>query len=338
MPPMRQIACCLTLLLTIALGSLAAPPLQAGPRPGGQRYSARSRAQDQIWLVSTRQLGIAESRLCTVPALGVWKYDVSGNAWKKSSLDAFLATDDPAVPTNIFVHGNWLTLGDSVEVGFVYYRHEAEQALSERPLRLVLWSWPSAQADRPLRDVRAKYGRTDTEAAYLAWFLGRIQPQVKVSLVGYSFGAPIITGALHEMATHGGALAAAPVSKVSREPYRAVLLAAAEDECVLGKQGEHCQALSQVDRLLNIKNPCDPALKWFRFVDRCARPEALGYHGAGRLTAAAAAKVRELDASPIVGKQHNWRPYLLSPSIIEATRPYVWFDDAASNVQAEISP
>jgi hypothetical protein len=280
-------------------------------------------------MVSTRELGRVNDPLAGPPNLCVWKYDLARNAWQKSNLAEFQASDDSEVPTNIFVHGNWLTLEDSVQVGFIFYRHQAQAARTEKPLRMVIWSWPSAQANRPLRDVRAKYARTDTEAVYLASFLQGIGPQVKVSLVGYSFGAPIITGALHHVAADSSSAKVTVSSSAQREPFRAVLIAAAEDRYVLSPGGEHSRALTKVDQLLVIKNRCDPALKWFRFIDRCARPEALGYCGACGPLGEQASKLRQVEAAGIVGKEHNWRPYFMTPSLVAEVRPYVWWEEGA---------
>ena len=79
----------------------------------------------------------------------------------------------------------------------------------------------------------------------LAWFLARIGPRVKVSLVGYSFGGAIVTGALHGLALER---AKQPLSdQPPREPCRAVLLAPAVDERVLAQGHDHSLALTQVD-------------------------------------------------------------------------------------------
>ena len=269
-----------------------------------------------------------------MPSPRVWKFDQAKGAWQTSSVSQFVATDSPEVPTNIFVHGNWVALDDSVRVAYTYYLHQAAYAPSERPLRLVIWSWPSTRARRPLRNVRANYVRTDSDAEYLAWFLGRISPRVRVSLTGYSYGAAIATGALHNLAAHGGTLAGQPATRVERVPYRAVLMAAGESDFALAAGHEHELALLQVDGVLNLTNSCDPALKLFRFVDRCARPEALGYRGAAGLSAEQAAKVRQLDCSGIVGKQHYWKPYVTSPLLIGEMQRYVWFDDAWRETKA----
>lgn len=288
---------------------------------------ARPRPQDRIWLVSTRELGFAGCRLAAPPDLAIWQYDADKIAWRPSSVGSFLKADDTETPTNVFVHGNWHTFEDSIYAAFNYYRYQAAAAPSERPLRLVIWSWPSTRGKRPLRDVRAKYARTDTEGEYLAWFLGRVSPKAKVSLVGYSFGSAIVTGALHRLGEYGGALAGEPVPEIQRTPKRAVLFAAAEDEYVLSSGGEHALALSQVDRLLNLTNTCDPALKWFRFVDRCNRPEALGYRGIAVLPKSQAHKVEQVACENIVGAEHYWMPYVASPELIARMRPYIWFTE-----------
>jgi len=324
-------------LLGAALLALIVAPLSAGEKPCISACLTRPRPQDQIWLVSTRELDCVDCRLMAPPKPAVWKYDALQCNWQPASVDKLLATDNPETPTNIFVHGNWISFEGSVQEAFTYYLNQASYAPSDRPLRLVIWSWPSTRGRHPVRDVRAKYARTDSEAEYLAWFLGRVSPRVKVSLTGYSFGAPIVTGALHRLALHGGALDRMPVPRVEREVSRVVLIAAAEDRYVLAAGQEHELALSRVELLLNLTNGCDSALKYFRFVDPCARPEALGYHGMAGYLGVHAAKVEQIECSAIVGKQHYWRPFVTDPSLIAEMRPYIWFDDAWPDAMVDLA-
>lgn len=321
---MRRLGTSLTILTLAAACWAGVASARAGEAPC---YPAKPRPQDQIWLISTRDLGCASCRLTEAPRLAVWKYDPAAKNWQVSTVEKFLATDDPAVPTNVKVHGNWFGFDESVQVAFTYYGYQAALAPSDRPLRLVIWSWPSTRHRRPLRDVRRKYARTDTEALYLAWFVGRIDPRVRVSYVGYSYGAPIVTGALHHLATHGGVLSGQPKPKAERVPGRTVLLAAAECDDVLAVGGQHELALSQIDQMLVLYNCCDPALKWFRWVDKCRWCEALGYSGISGSLGANAAKVKQLETSGTVGGVHYWLPYVSSRSLIEEMRPYIWFDD-----------
>lgn len=288
---------------------------------------SKPRPQDQIWLVSTRNLDCVGCRLSEAPVPCIWKYDAVAKSWQTSTVARFLATDDPTVPTNFFVHGNWIDFEESVEVAFTYFGYQVTYAPSDRPLRLVIWSWPSTRGRHPLRNVRSHYARTDTEGAYLAWFAGSIDPRVHASYVGYSFGAPVVTGALHHLAVNGGAVVGEARPNVARVPGRAVLIAAAECDGVLAVGSEHELALSQVDRMLVLVNGCDPALKWFRFVDKCARCDALGYRGVAGSVGGNAGKVRQVEASSIVGAEHYWLPYVSSQTLIEEMIPYIWFDD-----------
>ena len=65
------------------------------------------------------------------------------------------------------------------------------------PIRFVIWSWPSAQVRGQLRDVRTKANRTELAGYCLAWVLTHLPETQQVSLLGYSFGARIATGAMH---------------------------------------------------------------------------------------------------------------------------------------------
>ena len=135
--------------------------------------------------------------------LDYWRLD-DRCQWVAADAKTFRASDDPAVPTVVSIHGNRTDADDAVEKGWNIY--QSIRAQSDRPLRYVIWSWP---ADREFRrngpDVRLKAAYSDVEAWYLAQWLAQFRPGVRVSLIGHSFGPRIITGALHLLA--GGQLA-----------------------------------------------------------------------------------------------------------------------------------
>ena len=65
-------------------------------------------------------------------------------------------------------------------------------------------------------------------------------------------------------------------------------------------------------------------LKRYRFVERCSREQAMGYAGIARN---GGIPVTQIDVSPYVGKTHDERRYLNSPSIMAAVREYVMWDE-----------
>jgi hypothetical protein len=191
-------------------------------------------------------------------------------------------------------------------------------------VRFVIWSWPSEQIHGPLRDVRAKAARSDLDAVYLGRFLAGIQPQVRVGLVGYSYGARIIAGGLHLLG--GGQLLGWTVSPGERPQLRVALWAAAEDDDWLVPGRYHGQALGMAEHWLITYNCCDPVLARYHLLQKWVKPVAMGYSGvAGRnlLPADLDARIEEWDVSNLVGSTHDLEPYLYSPAIAGRTRDVV---------------
>jgi hypothetical protein len=236
-------------------------------------------------------------------------------------LEEFFAGDSAGL-TVIYVHGNRIESCEARQTGRRFYRTLTRCVSDPTPIRCVIWSWPSGQIRGQIRDVRCKAQRSNWEGVYLAWFLSRIDQQASVSLVGHSFGARVITGALHMLA--GGAIAGQrlPAERSPRATCRVVLLAAALHNHWLSPGAFHGRAPDQMDRLLLLYNSCDPALRRYHLVEKCGSPEALGYTGLWNLAAfeSAAQRVQQWDACGTVGKSHGAHQYLCSPQLMEQVR------------------
>ena len=284
------------------------------------------RPQDQVWLVSTRSLGCPSSEETAPPRLDVQRYDPS-RGWETGTLEEFYGTDDAQVITVVWVDGNRVDPQAAIHRGSVVYHQLVRAAPDEVPIRYVIWSWPSTRVRGQLRDVRAKFWRTELDGYYLAWFLANVQPDAPVSLAGFSFGPRIITGALHLMG--GGTLAGRqlPAGVLSqRRPVQLVLMSAAQDNGGLLPGRYHGKALSQVDKMLVLYNSCDPVLKRYRLVTRCSRPEALGYTGMGcpDQLGDVRHRVTEQDLRCMIGKAHDWREFVCNESIMSQVRRYMF--------------
>ncbi len=113
------------------------------------------------------------------------------------------------------------------------------------------------------------------ESLYLAWILKQLRSQSRVSLLGFSYGARTVTGALH--LDSGGFIPGLSYShpQSNRElSYRLGLIAPAVDKKWLTPSGRYCCALTQVDGFVNLYNSRDPVLRRFRFIDSVTRPIA----------------------------------------------------------------
>jgi len=200
--------------------------------------------------------------------------------------------------------------------------------VSDHPIRFVIFSWPANRTRGLREDARRKYYRTNSDSYYLAWFVTQIHRDVPVNFVGFSFGAKIVTGALHLLG--GGTLAgqALPQSAVvDRRPLQAVVVCAAVNNDALAIGRRNGQALPAVNRMLALNNGCDRALKHYPAVDPCSRPQALGYTGAVGPLGDNASKLRQVDLCCAVGKVHYWGAYFYNSSIVARMRPYLGLAD-----------
>lgn len=302
---------------TIAAAAIALSVLAAGSG------AVADEAAGQVWLISTRRappLGQVGTRR---DQIAYWRLQAD-NRWLKADADDLLDTGSPPIPTTIFIHGNRTNRTAAIGKGWRVYRQMRRDAAGQ-PFRLVIWSWPSDRIrGRRRRDVRVKAGRCDVESYHLAECLDRIHPNVPVSLIGYSFGARVITGALHLVA--GGQIAgrslpertvARPTNVKQKPIRRALLVAPALDSDWLMPGRRNGLALSQVERVLVVQNWRDPCMKWYPLIYRVGGPKALGFAtpGRGRLFGAQGEKIEVLDVSGSVGRVHEWSRYMAAPGI-----------------------
>ncbi len=306
---------------TVAIESSSLKPQASNP--SDSCGCCQPRPCDQIWLVSTRELGCA---CCEAgdPALQFFRYD-GANGWQSASLQDFLATDDPKIPTDFYIHGNFVTSDEARNQGLAVYHQLVACVPCDRPIRMVVWSWPTDPGHHKLQLLRNHACRADTDAWYLAWLLNRIDPRVKIGLVGYSFGARVATGAMHLLG--GGELIGKQLPRdekeTARPTVRGVLLAAAEDSDWLDPGAPNGEAIPLADSLLLLNNGCDKALKLYPHMDRCSRATALGYVG---LRIDVPPKVEQEDVCCQVGKKHEWSRYFYNQSLVERMRPFLFLE------------
>jgi hypothetical protein len=235
--------------------------------------------------------------------------------WQKSDLDSYLAVD-ASVPTIIFVHGNQITSGEAKSEGLAVYRKIILQGCDAPKIRFVIFSWPSAKVSGLLRDVRIKAARTGAVGCQLAWLVDQMPPETPVSLVGFSFGARIITGGLHILG--GGSLGSSLVlhDRVhpDRAPINVALMASALDSYWLAKGAHHGQAMTQVNRMLLINNCEDRAMRYYDMLTPGrGGPQALGLCGPTRIDSESSKKIFNRDVSRYVGANHDLMGYICAP-------------------------
>jgi hypothetical protein len=300
----------------------------AGKTAAGQSSAPcttfRVRPQDQVWVFNTRCLGCPGGGWAGDPPWTVWKYDPETPRWLNASADEFNQHDSPDVVTAMYIHGNQIDSGLALSDGLDTYFQLAGRFDDEGPVRFVIWSWPSDKIRGPIKDGRSKADRSDSDAYYLGKFLARMRPDVRVGIVGYSFGARITAGGLHLLG--GGSTLGLALPPAPRPRIRVAFWAAAEHDDWLLPGRYHGQALPQAEHWLITRNCCDPALARYRWVEKCYNPVALGYSGmVGRnlLAPEIDARIEELDVTHLVGGTHDNDAYLYCEPIVRRTRAVV---------------
>jgi len=291
----------------------------------------RVREQDQVWVVSSRHIGCAT--FAAADSLQAWQYEKA--TWQPRTMADFYAADSADVVTTMYIHGNRIDAGQANADGLAVYFQLVGKFDHTRPVRFVIYSWPSDQIKGPLKDVRAKAARADEEAFLMSRFLYKMDPDVPVGVVGYSYGARIILGGLHLLG--GGAFCGRATEPGKGQPIRVALWAAAEHNDWPLPGHAHGQALGMADEWLITINGCDPALARYHYVDPCTKPTALGYAGlAGGLPPDLARRVQLLNVSHIVGGTHDMNPYLYSPAIAGPTaRVVLWYSEEKKTADSQ---
>jgi len=196
----------------------------------------------------------------------------------------------------------------------------------------VTWLWPSPKTQRPLEDFRVTTGRIDPHGYYLGRFLSKIDGDVKVGLMGYSFGTSVVAGAVHFLA--GGRLAGrelsgetessgetGPSGQTGPKEIRAVLWSAAMHNHRLLPGQRYGKAVPRLDGLYVLVNPHDPVLKRYALVFPNAQPAALGYTGVSRcrFPLETRSKVFQTDISSALDATHKFDAHYGSPYVMRQT-------------------
>jgi hypothetical protein len=279
------------------------------------------RPADELWIVSSRAG-------CNAP-LAYFLYQAG--AWRKSDEPTFLGLEPKT--TVFYVHGLAVKADVARQEGWQIYQTLAQTADPSVPIRLVVYSWPSDISPRPLRGARSAHYFADMEGRRLAGLLEQINPQTLISLLGHSSGAKVLAATLESMADHPTSVAipvstqatAAPAAR----PVRAIFLAAAVDNNSLLPGCIYGRAISQVEQMLMVFDPCDRVLHWYRFLERGHRgPESVGYTGLAsqRLAPADSARLRQINSSPYIGNQHSIVAYLGSAPLMAEVRAVALFE------------
>jgi hypothetical protein len=295
----------------------------------------RLRPQDEVWVISSRHLGWPCEEVATQPALKYWRWDCDKNNWRKVAAARFFETDSATVVTFFYVHGNRVDSWQAIDLGWYTYDSIVTRGDDARPVRYVIWSWPSTEIQGQLKDLRYKAARTDAEGYYLGWVLAQIREDVPVSLMGFSFGARVITGSMHlagggelggQQLVHGGA---------GKRRMRCVLMAGALHNYWLSPNCYHGRATRANDRMLILANSCDKILQKYHWLFKGEDPAALGVTGLAWRDDTG--RIAEFDCAPAVGETHDSLMYLDAPQLNQLARRYVMWRDVEGRLAARES-
>ncbi len=276
---------------------------------------------------------------------GFYLYRMEAGAWVAKSVDDF-ATTNGAFTTIVYAHGYQTDMVDATQdaAAFKATLDAARQSVgAERPFRLVVWKWNSERDTARIRiDAQEKAFLADYSGKALGRFLGGLDPNGDLALVGFSFGARVVGSALQTLAisnvenavvdltfdenddfafaVSGTAfadsvaaveLAAQPVAdaneaNVDERKIALILVAAACDLGAFEPRGVYGRGATLPSKVLNVYNPNDFALKYYRHVSE-TRSDAQGV--APLRTGVfpnAVGNTFNVNSNPALGKRHNF--------------------------------
>jgi hypothetical protein len=277
----------------------------------GEPSSERLRLQDELWIVSTRSVGPGRCPLTN--ELQVSRY--SAGAWTTAPIEELWAASDAI--TTVYVHGNRIDTCWAEKHGWMVYESLSHDARPEERLRFIIWSWPSERVSGPIRDARIKAERANSEGFLLGWFLAHFPVEQRLSLIGYSYGARVISGGLH--VAGGGALNGLAISlPTPNRTINTTLLAAAMNSDSFSDRGTFARAQDQVGELLLFFNPADPILRRYYWLEKKDRQDALGY--VGFASQPLSPLVEQFNVSNMIGKSHDIQRYFSTSKVVAMLR------------------
>jgi hypothetical protein len=243
---------------------------------------------NEIWEISTRHLPQSGCRApldATHFRVSRWQSD---RGWIESSFEQYLAsvrgsergTDKDAASSDlhniIYVHGNWMPADLTRERGLLISRYLAQR--DQVPFRFTIFSWPSTREKHALADVRENAIVAEVQGLYLASFVQHMPAERPLGIIGFSYGARAVTGALHALG--GGTLCGRTVNAANYpKEIRISLMAAAIDRGWLLEGGRHQFASQRITSIVNLYNSNDPVLRRYHLISTSSRATAAGVTG-----------------------------------------------------------
>ncbi len=286
-------------LFAVATGAERARAAGEAESEGCPDRCPRACVEPDVWSVSTRCL----PRICHPVADAdflVERREAPG-CWNAAAVEELAAADGPVV---FFIHGNRYDASAAKRQAVSLARRLDGCRPDSSPVRTIVFSWPSESHGLPLREARDNFVRAESDGHYFAALLSKFPLEADLGIVGYSFGSKIALVALDDL------LAADPGRTAARSGHLGlVLVTPAVGVGSLSPSGRHHDAIRSADRLTIFTNPEDEALRFFPFVDPCGSPAA-GYVGIPARWVPGDVAFSQIDASPIVGKEHSMQRFI----------------------------
>ncbi|MFC1757683.1 hypothetical protein ACFL2H_02810 [Planctomycetota bacterium] len=257
------------------------------------------------WIICTRHLPIPTGRTAVCCKMRYWRR--TADTWTLSSAEEFHATLEPQTTVCVFVDGNRIEAEEADYRGKIV-RRKLDCCVT--PVRFVNWSWPSEQIRGPVRDARTKIARANGNAYYLASWISELPARQSTSLIGYSLGSRVVSGAIHIL--EGGTFASNSLGGVvSSVNPRVLFIAATIPHRWLQRGGENELFLMGVARVLSIYNSNDKVLRLFKYDRSSDGGIVLGHRPIPRGTLGPIAPlIRQVDVASRIRKNHGLQHYM----------------------------
>ena len=288
-------------------------------------------ADTGFWFLNTHHSPQEFNSSCPKFCPGVTRFE-NCQGFRNSSFQEMLSGVEPGVPVCIMVHGSFVDTPSSCRESKATW-HWLRGASCGHRMQMIYFHWPSYRDWSPLVaiDTNQLGRRASRNGYYLAELIHQLPPECPVCLVGHSHGTRVISSGLHLMG--GGAIQGVchPYARTNGRPIRVVFAGAAIDHHWLSPGKRYDRALSNMQCLLNLTNPLDPALTVYplRLPLLVRRP--LGITGLTRFNrrriGSQSRKVVDYNVSRAVGVNHLWPHYFTKPGLAVVMRNYVYFPD-----------
>ncbi len=262
---------------------------------------------DHQWILSSRHLTYSVNAAnLDRPELRAAELDGFGNMLPLT-LEELEQKLDPSRQLVVYVHGNRASCNVALDRSRRIYQ-SIRRCRDPSSIDWIAFSWPSTKEGCLLKDFREKADRTNAQSLYLAWFIRRqLLLGTRVTMIGYSYGGRVISGALHCLG--GGSLAGRclPGERLCNANVKVGLVAPAMGADWLAPNGYHAMSSQNMESLLLFYNSRDAVLKRYWRLERMRNSKALGYVGVKCVAArsdGSTVKVYSKNYAKFVGLRH----------------------------------